>query len=267
MKNVNAPFQSISHSNAILARLPTGRAWRGRIQRAIIKVIAEMIQQITDELILITKIKFLLFGGEIDETVRLNDELYTLFSSFAMLGPQTSLTGKLVIWEFILDLLGVGTVEDRIKAIISALINAGKISKSALEIALQDSGFNVYVHRNISTELISGAKVTLSTTTILKGIVGGSGLEVRLASETGIIDPDIVDTELCVNFIDSDKDETKYRPNLSLDPRRWEYTFFVGGPVKLTRANVELSRKAAFRELILKTKPLGMWAVLLIDYV
>ncbi len=257
----------IDHFGAIIARLPTGRAWRGRVQRAILKVIADKIKDITDELIVISKIKFLLFGEEIDEQVRLNDELYTLFSSFAMLGPQTVLTGKLTIWEFILDLLGVGTVEDRINAIISALINGGKISLIALETALQDSGFDVYVHRNTSTELVSGGKVTLSDTTNLKGLIGGSGLEVRLVSETGIIDPDIVDTELCVNFIDSDKDESKYRTKLSSDPRRWEYTFFIGGETKMDRANVELSRKAAFRELILKTKPMAMWAVLLIDYV
>lgn len=258
---------SINHYSSIIARLPTGRAWRGQIMRAILKVIADKIQGITDELIIISKIKFLLFGEEIDETVRLNDELYTLFSTYAMIGPQTSLTGKLVIWEFILDLLGVGTIEDRIKAIISALINAGKISLIALEKALQDSGYDVYVHRNASVELVSGSKVTFNDTINFKGIIGDSGKEVRFVSEEGIIDPDIPDTELCVNFIDSDKDELKYRTKLSSDPRRWEYTFFIGGEIKLDRANVELSRKAAFRELILETKPMGMWAVLLIDYI
>lgn len=254
---------SIKHYNSIISRLPTGRVWRDKIQRVILKVIADKIQGITDELIIISKIRFLLFGEEIDESVQLNDELYTLFSTFAMLGPQTALTGKLTIWEFILDLLGVGTVEDRIKAIISALINAGKISLIALQTALRDSGFDVYVHRNATMHY--GSKVTFGETLNFLGEIG-SGEEVRFVTEVGIIDPDI-DAELCVNFIDSDKDESLYRTKLSNDPRRWEYTFFVGGETFLFNANVELTRKAAFRELILKTKPMGMWAVLLIDYI
>jgi len=51
---------SIKHFNAIVSRLATGRAWRGQVQKAVLKVIADEIQGITDELILISKIRRLL---------------------------------------------------------------------------------------------------------------------------------------------------------------------------------------------------------------
>ena len=99
----------------------------------------------------------------------------------------------------------------------------------------------------------------------LGGTIGS--LDVRLTYGAQVIDPDIPGSTLCVNFIDEDKDETKYRANLTSDVQRWEYTFFIGGETKLTFADVEEYRKDIFREIILKTKPCGMWAVLLINYI
>ena len=93
------------------------------------------------------------------------------------------------------------------------------------------------------------------------------GTDVRLAIDTdGNADPDIPGSELCINFIDSDIDESKYRSNLTTDQKRWEYCFFIGGETFPDFAVVDGEKKETFRELILKSKPAGMWAVLLINY-
>lgn len=258
---------NIEHFKNIVSRLPSGRAWRGKIQRIILKVIADKIATITDELKAMTAIKEILLGFSFDKSVILNDDLYTLGSEFSMLGPQEELeSGNITIWEFILDLEGIGTAEERLNAIIAALTNSGAISPNAVQDVLQDSGFDVYVHRNGGSDLL-GPRVTLGANTNLNGLIGAGVQEVRLAGEADIIDPDIIDTELCVNFIDSAKDESKYRPNFTTDPRRWEFCFFIGGAAFLSRADVPAARKTAFRELILRSKPAGLWAVLLIDYI
>ncbi len=256
----------IKHELNMLSRYATGRDWKGQLQRSLVKMAAEKIKGITDELQAYAIISDLLIGTEIDTTVLLNDELYTVGSTGAMLGNQTETEGgRLSVWEFILDLPGVGTLQERLDAIVSALINSGSISMFALENALQNAGFDVYVHKNTSNILFSGEKVTLSMTNNLGGKVGA--LDVRLTYGSEVVDPDIVNSTLCVNFIDETKDETKYRSNITLDERRWEYAFFIGGETKLSFANVEEYRKDIFREIILKTKPCGMWAVLLINYI
>ena len=257
---------SIKHFNAIVSRLATGRAWRGQVQKAVLKVIADEIQGITDELILISKIRFIIEESEILDQVRLNDGLYTLGSTNAMLGAQSALEGKVTIWEWILDLLSVGTVEERLNTIIATLVNVGNISLSALQNTLQDAGFDVYVHCNANESSVLG--VTYSESTYFGGTIDSDISLVRYVDGLSSVGyPNKMIHEVCVNYIDAAKDGAKYDGNFTNDPRRWEFTFFIGGSTKLTRANVDAERKSAFRELILRSKPMGMWALLLIDYV
>lgn len=257
---------SIDHFKPIINRLSTGRAWRGPGQRAILKVIADMIQIISDELIEISKIKLVLGGVVTDETMQLNDDLHTLGSTFAMLGDQTSNSGELSIWEIILDLLGLGTDDERLQAIISALISSGSISLLAVQTSLLEAGFDVYLHANSSTGG-TVSPITYGTINVYGGLVGSGPDVLQYAAQSTVVNPDFSNTEVCVNYVDAVKDESKYRTNFTNDSRRWEYAFFIGGAGWLSRSNVAIARKDEFRELILRLKPAGMWAVLLIDYV
>ena len=257
---------SINHYNSLISRLGTGREWRGKVIRKVLEVISEQIQGITDELIIIATVESILFGEDFDVSTLLNDEMYTLGSENAMIGEQTEGEGRLSIWEFILDLLPLGTIEERLNAIIQAIINAGSISLIALQNTLQDNGFGVYVYRN-GGDNAPGSIITLSPTTNHGGIVGLGGPLVRCAGGFPAIDPETVDHELCANYIDVNDDLFYYGSGYTDDPRRWRYGFFIGGENYLERAEVTIDRKAIFRELILKCKPGSMWALLLIDYV
>lgn len=255
----------IKHFENLIARLPTGRAWRGKGQRSILKVIADKIKEITDELLIIRNVELFLVRETDDITFTLGNDIHSLGSEGAILGIRTTSDRQLSIWEYILSLLGQGTNEERLEAIVQALTTAGKISKSALEIVLQANGFDVYVHSN-DGKITASDVVTLGYGSTLFGTLE-DGTDVRLAIDTdGNSDPDIPGSELCVNFIDSTIDESKYRTKLTTDQRRWEYCFFIGGETFPDFAGVYANRKEEFRELILKSKPAGMWAVLLVNY-
>ena len=110
--------------------------------------------------------------------------------------------------------------------------------------------------------------MTNSFNTFYNSTLDSDGSLVRFSGfgDDTVIDPSTLSAELCVNYVDANTDATKYGGNFTSDPRRWAYTFLIGGATKGTTANVDAERKSAFRELILRSKPMGMWALLLINY-
>ena len=115
---------------------------------------------------------------------------------------------------------------------------------------LQNAGFNVYVHENRFGD--PPAVVTLAA-----AIYGQIKYGQMAYGSQGITGTRIA------NYIKEDKDASFNFGN-SVNARA---TFFIGGATYPSRANVELSRKAEFRELILKTKPAQTAGILLIDFV
>ena len=77
LERIILDFISINHYESIINRLPTCRAWRGEVLRIILKVIADQITGITDELIVMSKIKNMILGEDVDLTTLLNGILYS----------------------------------------------------------------------------------------------------------------------------------------------------------------------------------------------
>ncbi len=115
-----------------------------------------------------------------------------------------------------------------------------------LEGRLQNVGFSVYVHENPSGIVLQDA--------LYGNVKYGEMLYGQTTAYSG---------EILANYIDSSKDS-----DYIIGGQNNMYSvFFVGGATFPATANVPLSRKDEFRELILKIKPAQTIALLLINYV
>ena len=122
----------------------------------------------------------------------------------------------------------------------------GRQSRVYIEYSLRKAGFDVYVHENIPTTdpvtAIHDLVIHDATTFDHIGLSGYS---------------------LIANYIDETKDSGYIAGNIG----GIKQTFFIGGSTIGTLANVPVSRKNEFRELILKLKPAQMLGYLFINYV
>ncbi len=156
-------------------------------------------------------------------------------------------------WERRLGLITNSSVSlsDRKQAIIRKMNFPGNIparqSRGWLEYSLRLAGFDVYVHENLAGEAPNDVAV------------GDFIDDYQLGQfELGEIQLGGGYNNLVANNIDSD-----FGFELGED---FKCTFFVGGQIKGTFANVHENRRLEFRQLILKTKPVQMIGVLFINY-
>lgn len=246
--------ETVVHGRASLRRYPTGRSWRGELPKALCDAIGRELEETKLALRQLSKVETILFSPENMEN-----------------------------WEYILGLSGVGTIEERKAAILSKMGNdsqvtydtLGSLSGQYIQKCLRDAGFDVYVFSNGS-----GNNILQKTTTLGDGAnfggpygtpIGGIAYNPPFSrfSEIGNGIPDNptdFSGELCVNFIDSEKDSA-YSARYTNDSRRWRYLFFICGAVFGENAEVQLIRKEEFRQLVLQLKAMGDWAMLLVDYI
>lgn len=147
------------------------------------------------------------------------------------------------------------SLSDRKEAIIRKINHPGNIygrqSKDYIQGELQKAGFDVYVHENkvgVNPAYTQYDPVTPKYGNIIYGqsTYGNVGLAYTLIA----------------NYIDETKDT----------PYTWgseglKQSFFIGGSVFGTSANIDILRKNEFRELILKLKPAQTFGFLLINYI
>ena len=123
---------------------------------------------------------------------------------------------------------------------------------------LQAAGFNVYVFPNIFPDG-SGGYITKDPTTVS----GGLGLGTH---ELG--DLELGDFELGASFNNIVANHIEEPLDSIFDPgANYRSSFYIGGGYLGTFANVDINRKAEFRQLILKLKPTQTIAFLLINYI
>lgn len=124
-----------------------------------------------------------------------------------------------------------------------------------LEGQLQAAGFDVYVHENRFDDGMGGYE-----TKTLEEVVGGGGIAAQYGdfqygdSQYGGLSPNTV-----VNHIDEAADAFVIA-NL-------RFTFFIGGAVLGAFANVSTARKAEFRQMIIRIKPVQTAGYLLVNYI
>jgi len=150
------------------------------------------------------------------------------------------------------------TLEERKASILRKMQHPGDIPARQhylyLQGQLRSAGFDVYVHEN-------------------RFDAGGGNYEVYnpIASLYGDIyygasvydNPDALEYTKIANYVDELKDESfNFGDNINL-----RFTFFIGGEVFGTRANVDEERKNEFRLLMLNIKPVQTAGFLLIDYI
>src|SRR5690606_22305979 len=153
------------------------------------------------------------------------------------------------------------TLETRKQVIRRKMAHPGTIkarqSGSYIEGQLQAAGFDVYVHENrfpygdgsyyqLTPEQVSG---------VASGAVQHGDLQHGDFQHGGTIDSKVV------NYVDEDLDNAfNVGDNL-------KFTFFIGGEVLGSYADVPLNRKDEFRQLILRLKPVQCVGYLFINYV
>lgn len=160
-------------------------------------------------------------------------------------------------WERRLGIAASSTtsLEDRKAAIERKYAHPGNIlarqGAPYIEGQLQAAGFNVFVHENLTG--VSPETYVTGTANTFGGDNSffGSGITFGSAQADFLV----------VNSVDREVDATF---NLGSDFRN---TFFIGGEVLGTNADVPLARETEFRQLILNLKPTHIAAVLIINYV
>jgi hypothetical protein len=185
-------------------------------------------------------------------------------------------------WEQRLGMISNSAVSlaDRKAAIIRKMNHPGTILARQSHDYLQDSlrlaGFDVYVHENIPEQTIEDLLYPSSMTgqqgdgqqgDFEQGDVYTSYSSLFQIVEQGMIQQgdfqqgEFLFLNKVANHIDENID--------SIFPIVGNYrsTFFVGGEVLGTFANVDANRKDEFRQLILKIKPVQTVGLLLINYV
>lgn len=187
-------------------------------------------------------------------------------------------------WEQRLGMISnsLTSLDDRKAAIIRKMNHPGDIlarqSWDYLQGQLQLAGFDVYVHENIPEEspqsvleLVLGLGEMESGNSEMGELEMGSAEtfypSLFIVSEMGEIEMGSPEMDgfqynnLVVNFINETPDST-------FDiGQNFRSTFFIGGTVKGTFANVPLSRKDEFRKTILQLKPAQTVGILFINYV
>lgn len=153
------------------------------------------------------------------------------------------------------------TLEERKLAILRKIAHPGDIRPRQHYLYIQDqlraAGFDVYVHENLffygdgsylnyTPEEISGG--------VLENVQHGD-MQHGDFQHDGVIDDKVV------NYI-----EEYFDRSFSVGGT-FMFTFFIGGAYAGIYANVSLSRKNEFRQLILKLKPAHTVAYLFINYI
>lgn len=133
-----------------------------------------------------------------------------------------------------------------------------------LQEQLQSAGFNVYVYENIFSDGLGGFE-TQSPTDILGSYITtlwehGSDAEMGVVEHGTYYEGSVYDN--CVaNYIDEDIDQWF---NTGDNLRN---TFFIAGPYIDTFADVDVTRKDEFRQLILRIKPVQTVGFLFVNYI
>ena len=145
------------------------------------------------------------------------------------------------------------SLEDRKAAIRRKYASPGDIPARQhflyLQGQLQEAGFDVFVHEN---------KDGMGGTIPIEALIGNQLNSFQLGQVQ--LGPALGNLDLVANFIDTDRDNSFVLP---MDLRA---TFFIGGSVLGSTANVPASRREEFRQLILTIKPLQTVGILLINY-
>ena len=215
------------HFRSMMKRLPTGRAWNGEIQLAYLRGIGSEFNDQDKNIADIADINNILFGN------------------------------KLTVWQEILNLTPVGTIEEQEQDVIRKLSDVGSLRKEDIEASLRNAGFDVYVHVNGQDPRAYSGGVPLMTLGDGNAYMGYEDALLGTFESAG---------DIVVNSINAESDES-YLPAITGDMATWRYNFFIGGSVFPSIATVDAAREDEFRRLILEIKPLGMWATLLINYV
>lgn len=185
-------------------------------------------------------------------------------------------------WEQRLGMIdgSASTLTDRKAAIKRKMNHPGNIlarqSWDYIQDQLQLAGFNVWVHENIPANtpesVIAAAIEELGEMgdSEMGVIEMGSALsyypELFTFPEMGEIEmggaemDGITYNNMVVNDINEDVDST------FLVGMNYKCTFFIGGEILGTFADVPIERKEEFRQLILKLKPVQTVAILFINY-
>jgi hypothetical protein len=152
-------------------------------------------------------------------------------------------------------------LEKRTQAIRRKMAHPGNIrarqSQLYIEGQLRAAGFDVYVFENMFPDG-NGGYITKHPLTLI-GVSGGLNVQhgdiQHGDSQHGSIYGNVI-----VNYIDEELDRLFNIVDL-------RGTFFIGGNPLGTFASVELSRKAEFRQLILKLKPAHLAGFLFVNYI
>lgn len=166
-------------------------------------------------------------------------------------------------WERRLGMItGTGvSLADRKLAIQRKMAHPGDIPARQhhdyLEGQLQAAGFDVYVYENVFPS--GGGFVPISPFTALGG--GGVSDVQHGDVQHGDAQHGGSYSNIIANYIDEDQDSLFYIPS------NLKGTFFIGGDPFGTLADVDIERKAEFRQLILRLKPVHMVGYLFINYV
>lgn len=162
-------------------------------------------------------------------------------------------------WEVRLGLITNSSVPlaDRKLAILRKMAHPGTIRARQnylyLQGQLQDAGFDVYVHENIFPDYFYGT-VPIDPQSLLAGV--------ELAdAELGDEELGGVTIDKIANSISRSDDAT-----FALGPT-FRSTFFIGGSIFPTYANVDAEREEEFRQLILRIKPVQTIGIPLINYI
>lgn len=148
------------------------------------------------------------------------------------------------------------SIEDRREAILQKQSYPNGIEERAhytfIQEQLQAAGFNVYIYENrfwdgTEYESYSPNNVKLGTFKLGTSTIG-----------TG----EALDVTYIANYLNESDDS-----GVSASGDNLKYTFYIGGDAFPNRANILLSRKTEFRELVLKFKPLHTVGIALIDYI
>lgn len=228
-------------------------------------------------------------GGELEkfhtamaktEESAYNDATSTLYSILP--DNDNFTTEDAARWEERLGMITNSNVSlaDRKSAIIRKMNHPGDIparqSWDFLQQSLQLAGFDVYIHESIPDQTIDDVVVSALNIgemgepemgEIEMGNVESYYGSVFQATEMG--EPEMGQPEMggyTYNHLIANEITESHDPNFVIG-ENYRSTFYIGGEIKGTFANVSIDRKNEFRQLILRIKPVHSIGVLLINYV
>jgi len=118
---------------------------------------------------------------------------------------------------------------------------------------LQAAGFDVFIHENRVSDGMGGF-----TTIPIDGVIGVNYGSINYGAAN--YGPSIANQDIIANYIDAERDE------LFVIPTDLRATYFIGGEVLGTVADIPAERESEFRQLVLTLKPLQTVGILLINY-